>query len=67
MAERILEENRNPSSVDPLARSYSHRRAGTQLGNPDVGKGMESTKRAVLFYFNEKETELFLGNPGSTT
>jgi len=38
----------------------------TQPGSLDVGKGMESSKLAVLYYFDEKETMLFLAGPGFT-
>lgn len=67
MAEPIFERNRNPSSANHLACSYSHGKTSTQPGSPDVGKGMESIKRAGLYCSNEKEAMSFLVNLGFMT
>ena len=53
--------------MNHLASSYGHRGTSTQPGSLDVGKGVESTKPAVLYYSDEKETTLFLAGPGSMT
>ena len=62
-----FEENRNPNSVNHLVSPYGHRRTSTQSGSLDVGRGMENSKPAVLYYFDEKETMLSLAGPGFTT
>jgi len=53
--------------VNHLARSDSHRGTSTHPDNTDVGRRVESTKRAALYYLGVKEKMLFLTNPGFTT